>query len=246
MGGAISKCFICYENIGFFQGKKMLECGHVYHEKCIGNMSNYKNGDFIIENKHQCPECRHKIKLNKNDNYHKKIRDSHGYLKAQYRNCTKPKDNKGKYYRFCNSCKVVFEAGDMDCQVDKDQLPNLCLRCDKYKSENRIKKCMGCSHNIEWISGCCRMTCTKCSTQFCFLHNRTQNDIGKLVPKILKHPFKYKNGDLFKKKYNRTDNYSVYSCPDCIVNGISMKYHLTNISVKEINDAYPLRVTKIR
>lgn len=239
-------CAICADSIGI-SGCATLKCGHHYHKKCIEQMSNYKPGDFILERKHICPLCKKDIKLDRRNQYHKKISTPNGSLKKVYCDLSNPGENKKTYYRFCTKCKMPFNAGDMACGDDMDSMVDKCETCRSGMGilGDRVRECPKCGYTIQWSSGCSRVTCTKCKVQFCFVHNKTEEDIKKMIQEIKNNPNSYTNGAKLTQTLLNNAYISswVYKCPECLINKIAAHSH-DSCSLQQIQDMCVYKVVK--
>ena len=65
----------------------------------------------------------------------------------------------GQVYRFCSDCRVLFNAGDQQCQANSedsvDQLPSQCTQC----REDLFFECPQCERRYQHDGGCRLMRC---------------------------------------------------------------------------------------
>lgn len=231
-------CTICDDSLRTKRAKH-LNCGHTFCRSCIRKQGKYKAGDLIQNFKHQCPECRDPIKLRRPGKscFHDAIRNSCGYIDKKYL-------AEDTYYKFCISCNKVYKAGDRTCQADPEKLSDICDNCVEFNVK-RTRKCPNCPCLIEWVNACARVRCTECNTAFCFVHYKTKDEILKMKSDIQKNPNSYYYGQTYLMKLKKSGlNNGVYGCPDCVINKTNGHSYPADMSIEEILEKYPLRVTK--
>jgi hypothetical protein len=223
-------CSICFDDLPLHSTEvHKLECGHHFHDECLDDWGKYKPGDFIKESKHLCPICRQgKICLDSNNELHSLMMNMENlWLQDKYVIEGKNLENKDiVVYRFCLTCRAIFEAGNMDCGIDETKIREYCVGCDPMA---RTKPCPGCDHPITWLSGCQRIACTTCKIHFCFIHLRTEQSIKdemiqlrKDDPEGILQKFETSRlslGDDWENTTRVGSGSFIYRCTDCVKEG---------------------------
>jgi len=227
-------CTICDDNKSV---SPALTCKHKYCKECIEHLQKYKQGDFIDEYKHQCPECRKPLILNPLNVYHSQIINRNKTLNTKY--------VRKDYYRFCLVCNKLINSGTKSCQIERSTLRPYCFDCDPLC---RTQECK-CGAVLEWYSGCQKVKCPKCLSYLCFIHNKTEYDIEKRL-KIISTS----NNKSDKCIYNNLltlpyygsyvylrpgTGYLVYVCPWCAED--NLLYHRNTDPIEQ----FKIRATNI-